>query len=136
MALRVDDISINTIIGSGSFLTGDIKVNGFVRLDGDIKGNLETDGSVIVGENSRIQGNIKAKSVIINGIVIGTVTADESIKVMPNSVLIGDAISHKVQIFDKSVFNGQCISIRNHEQFEIESEKYLQSTAIKRKVIF
>ena len=40
MALRFDDISINTLIGNGSFVQGDLKVNGFIRIDGDIDGNL------------------------------------------------------------------------------------------------
>ena len=47
MALKVDDISINTIIGKGSSITGNLRINGFVRLDGDINGNLETDGNII-----------------------------------------------------------------------------------------
>ena len=59
MALRIDDISINTILGQGSAITGNIKINGFVRIDGDIDGNLETDGNIIIGENARIRGNIK-----------------------------------------------------------------------------
>ncbi len=50
MALRIDDISINTILGHGSAITGNIKINGFVRIDGDIDGNLETDGNIIIGE--------------------------------------------------------------------------------------
>ena len=69
MALRVDDISINTIIGKGSAISGNLKVNGFIRIDGDIDGNLETDGNVIVGELARIRGNLTAKAVIIGGIV-------------------------------------------------------------------
>ena len=73
MALRIDDISINTLIGNGSAISGDIKVNGFVRIDGDIDGNLETDGNVIVGENARIRGDVKAKSIIIGGIILGNV---------------------------------------------------------------
>ena len=36
MALRIDDISINTVIGKGSEIKGNIKVNGVVRIDGDI----------------------------------------------------------------------------------------------------
>ena len=58
MALKLDDISINTLLGNGSFISGDIKVNGFVRVDGDIDGNLETDGNIIIGENAKIRGNI------------------------------------------------------------------------------
>ena len=73
MALRVDDISINTIIGKGSAISGNMKVNGFIRIDGDIDGSLETDGNVIVGENARIRGDLTAKSVIIGGIIKGNI---------------------------------------------------------------
>ena len=81
MALRIDDISINTIIGKGSEIKGNVKVNGFVRIDGDIDGNLETDGNVIVGENARIRGNITAKSIILGGIILGNIFATDSVKV-------------------------------------------------------
>ena len=36
MAILADDISINTMIGSGSIITGNVKIDGFVRVDGDI----------------------------------------------------------------------------------------------------
>lgn len=135
MALKIDDISINTIIGSGSSISGDVHINGFIRIDGDIDGNLETDGNVIIGENARIHGNIDAKSVIIGGIILGNVQAAENVKLLTNAVVIGDIISHKVQIDDKSTFHGHCISIKNTERFETETNKYLQSKAIKEKVV-
>ena len=90
MALRIDDISINTVIGKGSEIKGNIKVNGVVRIDGDIDGNLETDGNVIIGENARIRGNINAKSIIVGGIILGNIFANESVKVLANSIVIGD----------------------------------------------
>ena len=135
MALKIDDISINTIIGSGSSISGDVHINGFIRIDGDIDGNLETDGNVIIGENARIQGNLKAKSVIIGGIILGNVHAAENVKLLSNAVVIGDILSHKVQIEDKSTFHGHCISIRDSERYQTETDKYLQSKAIKEKVI-
>ncbi|MBO4858351.1 MAG: polymer-forming cytoskeletal protein [Treponema sp.] len=135
MALKIDDISINTIIGSGSSISGDVHINGFIRIDGDIDGNLETDGNVIIGENARIQGNLKAKSVIIGGIILGNVHAAENVKLLSNAVVIGDILSHKVQIEDKSTFHGHCISIRDSERYQTETDKYLQSKAIKEKVV-
>lgn len=134
MALRIDDISINTIIGQGSAISGDIKVNGFVRIDGDIDGNLETDGNVIVGENARIRGDVKAKSIIIGGIIIGNIHAVEGAKVLSEAIVVGDIISHKVQIDDTALFNGHCISIKDDQTFTKSSEEYLQSRAIKAKV--
>lgn len=134
MALRFDDISINTIIGHGSAITGNIKINGFVRIDGDIDGNLETDGNIILGENSRIRGNIKAKSVIVGGIVLGNIEAIESVKILSQSVVVGDIISHKVQVEQSAIIHGHFISIKDNEKYTQTSSEYLQSIAIKQKV--
>ena len=127
MALKVDDISINTIIGKGSSITGNLKINGFVRLDGDIDGNLETDGNIIIGDSARIKGDVKAKAVIVGGIVVGNILAQESAKLLSNSAVLGDVISRKVQVEDKATFHGHCISIKDEEQFQKISDSYLQS---------
>ena len=134
MALRIDDISINTILGHGSAITGNIKINGFVRIDGDIDGNLETDGNIIIGENARIRGNVKAKSVIVGGIVLGNIEASRSIKVLATSAVIGDIVSHKVQVEQNAIIHGHFISIKDEQKFLKISDEYLQALAIKQKV--
>ena len=135
MALRVDDISINTIIGKGSAISGNMKVNGFIRVDGDIDGSLETDGNVIVGENARIRGDLTAKSVIFGGIIKGNIKANESIKILSDAAVIGDVISHKVQVDGSAIIHGHCISIKDEAEYGKTSGEYLQSKAIKEKVI-
>ncbi len=135
MAFRSDDISINTLIGNGSFVHGDIHVNGFIRIDGDIDGNLETDGAVIISEKARLQGNLTAKSAIIGGIVLGDVTAKEGVKLLSSSAVVGNIITKKVQMEDNVIFHGHCISISNEERFETQVEKYLQEKAILEKAI-
>ena len=134
MALRIDDISINTILGHGSAITGNIKINGFVRIDGDIDGNLETDGNIIIGENARIRWNVKAKSVIVGGIVLGNIEASQSIKVLATSAVIGDIVSHKVQVEQNAIIHGHFISIKDEQKFLKISDEYLQALAIKQKV--
>lgn len=135
MALRFDDISINTLIGNGSFVRGDLKVNGFIRIDGDIAGNLETDGAVIISEKARILGNVTAKSIIVGGIIIGDITAKEGIKLLSSSAVIGNMMSRRVQMEDKVIFHGHCISIENEENYEKSSESFLQAKAIREKAV-
>lgn len=135
MALRFDDISINTLIGNGSFVKGDLKVNGFIRIDGDIDGNLETDGAVIISEKARIHGNITAKSIIVGGIIIGDITAKDGIKLLSSSAVIGNIISRKVQMEDNVVFHGHCISVQNEENYALAAEQFLQAKAIRDKAI-
>lgn len=133
MALRSDDVSINTIIGDGSSVTGNLRVNGFIRIDGDINGNLETDGNVIIGEKARLCGNVKAKSAIVGGIVLGDITAKDGVTLLSSAAVVGDIISRKVQMEDHVVFHGYCISLDDEEKFSAESERYLQAEAIRNK---
>ncbi|MBQ5998315.1 MAG: polymer-forming cytoskeletal protein [Treponema sp.] len=135
MAFRADDISINTLVGNGSFIQGNLKVNGFIRIDGDIDGDIETDGAVIISERARIQGNLKAKSAIIGGIVLGNITAPEGVKLLTSSAVIGNIISRKVQMEDKVIFHGYCISLEDEKRFEEESNKFLQAKAIRDKAV-
>ena len=134
MALRTDDISINTIIGKGSAISGNMKVNGFIRVDGDIDGSLETDGNVIVGENARIRGDPTAKSVIFGGIIKGNIKSSESVKILAEAAVIGDVISRKVQVDGSAIIHGHCISIKDEAEYGKTSGEYLQSKAIKQKV--
>ena len=76
MAFRGDDISINTFIGSGSAVSGNLKIAGFVTIHGDLDGDLEATGKVIISEGARVRGNITAKSAIIGGVVEGDITSE------------------------------------------------------------
>ena len=130
MAVTFDDININTIIGPGSSVAGNIRVAGFVRVDGDIDGDLETTGRVIIGENARIQGNVVASVVIVGGIVVGSVVAQESVKLFSSAAVIGDVISRKVQIDEGVVIHGMCISIADEKAFEEARNSWITMTAI------
>lgn len=136
MASRIDDISINSLLGNGSTIVGNIKVNGFIRIDGDIDGNLETDGNIIISENARIRGNIKAKSAVIAGIIVGNIFVGENVKLLPTSVIIGDILSRKIQIEDKVIIHGHCISIKEQKKYDEEVMKYNQAKSIQEKVSF
>ena len=135
MAFTSDDISINTLIGPGSFVSGDIKINGFIRIDGDIKGKIESSSNIIIGERAKIQGNITASSIVVGGIVLGDITAPKGIKLLSTSVVIGDIMTKSIQIEDDAIFNGHCISLSNEEEFKASSRQYLDQQAIRSKVI-
>ena len=130
-----DDISINTIIGKGSTISGNVKVNGFVRVDGDIDGDLETDGNILIGEDARIRGNVVANSVTVGGAIIGDIQALDGVRLLSTSLVRGDILSHKVQIEDSAFFHGHCISIKDNENYQQTAAEYLQEKAIKEKVI-
>ena len=70
------DYSINTIIGPGTNLTGDIDAGGFTRVDGSIRGDVRARGKVVIGERARMKGNVTGKNITIGGVVAGNIISD------------------------------------------------------------
>lgn len=136
MAFRSDDISINTLIGNGSFIKGNMRVNGFIRIDGDIDGDIETDGAVIISEKAKIRGNLTAKSAIVGGIVLGDISVKSGVKLLSSSAVVGNIIAKKVQMEDDVIFQGHCISVSEEERFEQAKKYFLQQKAIRDKAVF
>ncbi|MBQ9238507.1 MAG: polymer-forming cytoskeletal protein [Treponema sp.] len=134
MPVRSDDTSINTIIGEGSAVKGDVQVNGFVCIYGDIAGDVATDGAILIGEKARVRGNISAASVTVNGIVLGNISAHEHIELLGSSAVIGDIIARHVRIEDKVIFHGRCISIADDKRYTAEAERFLQEKALRQKM--
>lgn len=135
MALSFDDITINTLIGAGSAVSGDVKINGFVRVDGDIDGNLETGGNVIIGEKARIRGNVNAASIVVGGIIIGDITAPKSVKLLSSSAVIGDVTTHRLEVEDNVILHGHCIALSSEEAYEKSLREYSDQKTIRSKVI-
>ena len=135
MAVFNDDISINSIIGNGSSIRGDIKINGFMRIDGDLEGNLETTGNVLVGENARIAGNIMARSITVGGIIKGNVVAPEQVHLLSSSIVIGDIQTRRFQADENVIVHGHCISLYDETEYESASAEWENIKSISQKAI-
>lgn len=79
-----------TLLAKGVHLKGEIRVDGTVRIDGRLDGEIQTKGQVIVGEDGLVQGTIMAGTIISSGRIKATVTATEQIQLMKTATLIGD----------------------------------------------
>ena len=104
--MAFDGISINTLIGTGSFIKGDVRIDGMVRLDGDLEGRLETPERVYVGSESRVKGDIIAKSVVVCGIIQGDIIAPEGVKIESSGMVIGDIITTNIVVDNDVIIHG------------------------------
>lgn len=141
MAKIVNDISINTLIGSGSRITGDISINGFLRVDGDIAGTINTDGPVMTSSDSRIKGNITAQKVTIGGVLYGNITARAGVKLLRTSVVTGRIVTQNLSIETGCIFNGRVLCattndgyatlLENHQNEIHKDTPFIKSSDIK-----
>jgi len=65
------------LIGQGTEITGDVNCGGDLRIDGNLTGNINSRGKVVVGETGKIKGEIACKNSDISGIIEGKITVIE-----------------------------------------------------------
>ena len=82
-----------TLLAKGVVLKGEIHVEGTVRIDGRLDGEIQTNGQVIVGEDGLVQGVITAGTVVSSGRIKAKVTANERVQLMKTSTLIGEVLT-------------------------------------------
>lgn len=104
----VSAVNTNTIIGEGTTLTGDIKVEGSIRVDGDYQGKIDATDTLIVGETGKVDGDATVANAVIGGRMYGNVFASGKIELQRGSQLLGDIETRGLVIEDGVVFQGNC----------------------------
>ena len=115
----------NTLIGSGTTITGDIVSKFDIRIDGIFKGNITGDSKVILGQDGSVDGDINCVQADIMGNVKGNIVVKELLNLRGKANVTGDIYALKLQIEPTVTFNGKCImveTVSNVEQ-EITQEK-------------
>jgi cytoskeletal protein CcmA (bactofilin family) len=102
-----EDFSINTIVGPGTTVSGDIESGGFTRVDGNIRGNVNAKGRVIIGEKARMKSSVYGTLVTIGGVVFGNVLASERLIILTTGLVMGDIITRRIQADEGCLIHGR-----------------------------
>jgi cytoskeletal protein CcmA (bactofilin family) len=94
---------MNTLLGKGSSFNGTLKVEGGIRIDGQLEGQLEISGTLVVGKEGQLKAEIRAKDAIIGGKVTGNLTAANKIELQSGAHFSGD-IKCRGLIIDNDVY--------------------------------
>ncbi len=94
---------MNTLLGKGSHFNGTLKVEGGIRIDGELEGQVEATGTLVVGKEGVMKAEIKAKDAIIGGKIIGNLNIANKIELQSGSSVSGD-IKSRGLIIDNDVF--------------------------------
>jgi len=106
----MSNTDIETLIGKNSKLDGDIKFRGGLHVDGTIKGNVTAESGaeavVTISEHGRVDGEIRAPRVIIDGTLNGDVFASERIELAARARVKGNIHYKTIQMALGAQVNG------------------------------
>ena len=102
------DIGANTVIGGKSSFEGRFAVKGNLRIDGTFEGTVLQVDQLQIGPEGRVKSDISASSVVVEGIVIGNITASIRILLLSTARVLGNIKTPELIIQDGVVLEGKC----------------------------
>ena len=107
--MKNQKLNISTLLGKGSVVNGDFAAPGSARIDGKIMGNVNVEGTLVIGTSGVIKGNVKCSGIIVGGDIEGNIIAPERAELSSTSRIIGDIHTGNIIIDEKALFQGKIV---------------------------
>jgi len=88
-------------------IEGDLICTSDLVFDGKMKGNIISKGSVVVGQNANITGNVKSERAVVEGTIDGS-GEFTSCRLTPSSIISGSVATATLQMEEGASLSGQC----------------------------
>ncbi|HEY3804212.1 MAG TPA: polymer-forming cytoskeletal protein [Kofleriaceae bacterium] len=98
---------ITTLLGRGAQFEGKLTFEGTVRIDGRFKGEVFSEDVLVIGDGAQVEASIDVGEVIIQGTVVGNITAKRSIEIHAPGRVKGDLHTPALQIDKGVIFEGR-----------------------------
>ena len=110
---------IRSLVGEGTVLTGDLSFADGLRIDGEVHGNVFATSAtslLVVSENARVLGEVKAGHVIISGEVRGPVLASDLLELQPTARITGNVCYELLEMHQGAMIDGEVRPLKSAEK--------------------
>lgn len=106
---RMADNGEVTIVGQGAKLEGTVVSAGSLRIDGQVKGQVNADGDVTLSPQSQVEADIRAQNVAVAGRFKGSIVVKARAEISRGGRVDGNITSKTLVVEEGAVFQGQSI---------------------------
>ncbi len=104
---------IDSLIGAGTMVHGDIVFSGGLRIDGKVIGKVTTadsqPGTLVISEQARIEGEVRVSRVVVNGAVSGPLSANDYLELQAKARVNGDVAYRTLEMHVGAIVEGKLI---------------------------
>jgi len=116
---EVDENKITGYFDKDTEIKGEMVFLGSFRIDGHFKGTIESESVLIIGDQGKVEADIKVGYCIISGEVKGTIKGMERVEVHGNGRVFGSIITPKLSVEEGAFLDANC---QSGEQVSLASE--------------
>ena len=98
--------NVTGLLDKGTSVEGKLTFDGVLQINGDFRGEIYSDGTLVVGPQATINAKILVHTVLIDGYVEGVVEAKSRVVLKTVGRLIADVTSQNLVIEEGGIFHG------------------------------
>lgn len=107
--------SIDSLIGVGTSVDGNLRFRGGLRIDGHVAGSVvaedDANAMLVVSQSARIEGPVHAAHLVVSGTIEGPVRADEMLELHPGARITGEVRYRALEIHVGAVVDGALVHL-------------------------
>jgi cytoskeletal protein CcmA (bactofilin family) len=99
--------NVDSRIGSGLKIRGEITGSSDMYIDGDVQGKIRVgSGRLTVGPSGRVQADLEAREIVVNGTVVGNLKAADRVQLGSTGSVQGSVVTPRIGIDDGARLRG------------------------------
>lgn len=98
----------NNSIVTGTKIEGNVLAGSDIRIDGELVGDLDCKGRVVIGIDGIVRGNIICQNAVIEGTFSGKLNVQELLNVRETAKIEGDIYTEKLIVQAGAIYNVNC----------------------------
>lgn len=107
---------IDSLIGAGTCVQGDVRFSGGLRIDGEVKGGVEgaegaSSATLVLSEHARIEGAVRVAHLVVDGVIVGPVAVTDTLELQSNAKIIGDVQYTSIEMHQGAVIEGRLVHL-------------------------
>lgn len=118
---------IDSLIGAGTTIEGNLNFSGGMRIDGQVNGNVVAaqgkPSTLVLSEHARVNGEVNVTHLVINGAISGPVFASEYMELQSKAKVNGDVHYTTLEIQLGAIVEGRLIHTSSAAQDKVVAFK-------------
>lgn len=135
----VHDFNIELSLDNYSYITASTVINGNINsasglvIHGTVNGDVKSDAEILIGSSAVINGNVSAKSALIQGNIKGNINLSDWITLKKGSTVIGDICANNMTCEKNIKLQGK-IQIGENSEINESTSNIIQLTSVRAKL--
>lgn len=118
---------IDTLIGAGTVIDGNVSFTGGMRIDGQVNGNVIAapgkPSTLVLSEQGSVNGEVSVTHLVANGVICGALTVSDYLELHAKARITGDVHYNTLEIQVGAILEGRLIHINTADQEKVVAFK-------------